>query len=217
MSSSQTNDKGGKGLHKKLVTLFSRRRSVRRLPVPEVPDTNPGIEVGLPQSDLSHNEAATHAAIEHHEHVSQDPAPERSGDPEANPAIGKDSGESNSRAEEVNDKPQEFRSPDTLRSLERYNNAMKLLKEATKVHGDDWGSFEFPELDQVGEYEDITILQTEINRVLDSRDDSLKNTAAWPKLKEIVRKGMLALTGPFVQRALSIATTMANVIRYCGF
>ena len=129
-------------------------------------------------------------------------SPEHSSNPEAAPETCESSDESKSRTEEVNDNPPKVPS----RSLQRYDKAIKRLKDATKIYGDDWSSFEFAKLDQLREYEDVKVLQTEINKVLDSGRALLENTEVWSKVKAIVGKGVLALTGPFVQNALSTAT-----------
>ena len=68
--------------------------------------------------------------------------------------------------------------PDTSRSLERYREEVLRLKLALQNRRNEWGSFDFPELDSIPENEDITILQIEVEKVLDAKKKSLADKTA---------------------------------------
>jgi hypothetical protein len=101
--------------------------------------------------------------------------------------------------------------PDTLRTRERYEKATKALKQALEVRRNDWKSLEFTGIDKFSENGDATILQTEINNVLEARKNSIKNKTGWEKCKGIVER-MFKTLSPFAKTFLNVATR-ADAVR----
>src|SRR5262249_47623860 len=103
--------------------------------------------------------------------------------------------------------------PDTTRSLERYREEVLRLKLALQNRRKEWGSFDFRELGSIPENEDITILQSEVEKVLDAKKNSLANKTAWTTVKSIIEQGYMALT-PFAKTFLSVAKNAQSVYLY---
>jgi hypothetical protein len=98
------------------------------------------------------------------------------------------------------------RDPDTVRTLERYEKAKDQLRRALKVRRNDWGSFEFPDLDRISEKEEPDKLQTEIDKVLDARIKSAAQFTA----KGVVKQIFMALS-PFAKNFLTVASAAQSV------
>ena len=101
---------------------------------------------------------------------------------------------------------------DTVNSKDMYNTAIRKLKKALKVRRNEWGSFEFPELDALSE-QDIWKIQTEVDKVLTTRRKSLEDPKGWLKCKAIMEHAFMAFT-PFAKNALNVAGA-ANAVAHC--
>ena len=100
--------------------------------------------------------------------------------------------------------------PDTARTQERYETAVKQLKDALKVLHEDWKTFQFSEVEQLSEKEDAVKLQAEINKVLEARKSSLQNRTNWAKCKGVVELVFTTLS-PFAKNILGVAANIQSV------
>jgi len=100
--------------------------------------------------------------------------------------------------------------PDTVRAVERYQKAVARWRDIINVRRDDLGIFQFPELSTIEENPDILVLRDEVNKILESRKHSIRNTAAWSKSKEIVETMFRALS-PFAKNFLNISRNAQSV------
>jgi hypothetical protein len=99
---------------------------------------------------------------------------------------------------------------DRERMLERYAAAITLLNNALKLGRASWESFEFPELDNTPESDDMSNLQDEIEKKLDSRKSSIENPNAWTKGKNLTSR-ISFVTSPFTKNFLLIAKEVQSV------
>ena len=102
--------------------------------------------------------------------------------------------------------------PDAKRTLDRYEKAKQQMKEALKFRRNEWGSFDFPQLNTLSEQERRSTLLNEIDKVLDSRSqkDSVVNPTKWAKCKKVVANTFTA-TSPFAMNLLTIAKDSTQI------
>jgi len=93
---------------------------------------------------------------------------------------------------------------DTDRSKERYRKACDDLEEMLETYRQHWDTSELPNLDNLPENEDISMLQKEIANYFAARERSQQNKSAWSTIKGIIEKGYTALS-PFAKTFLSVA------------
>lgn len=105
----------------------------------------------------------------------------------------------------------ETQSMDTKRSLERYAKAREQLKACLKLRREGWGSFEFPAMDSSAvETQDLTVLQNQIDNILETRKASLEKKTEWDKCKGVIERCFTVLS-PFTKNLLSVGTHAASV------
>lgn len=74
---------------------------------------------------------------------------------------------------------------------------------------DEWGAFEFPELNAIPE-ENIAMLQEQITKTLDARKEAKDNPTKWKTCKVIIEDVFTAMS-PFAKVFLSVAKEGAAV------
>jgi hypothetical protein len=84
------------------------------------------------------------------------------------------------------------------------------LKQALKYRRHEWGSFDFPEIDSISEEQEPAKLQDEIENVLNSKKNAIKNPTTWSKSKDIIKKAFMALS-PFAKNFLTVAANAQSV------
>jgi hypothetical protein len=101
-------------------------------------------------------------------------------------------------------------SPDRRRTMERYQQAAKLLEDAVNGRGDTWGGFDVSLLD--GEPEDFNDSQfrDKVNAVLDARKDTVESRSAWTKCCRTFQCAFVAFS-PFAKNFLAIAKEAQSV------
>lgn len=100
---------------------------------------------------------------------------------------------------------------DTISTLERYSAArMKLKDSLNHCRRKDWGSFEYPELDQLSECSEFSKFREQISKVLAGEKYSAVNGTSWIKFKSVVENIFRALV-PFAQHVLTIAKSGQSV------
>jgi hypothetical protein len=102
--------------------------------------------------------------------------------------------------------------PDSKRTLDRYEEAKRHMKEALTFRRNEWGSFDFPQLDTLSEQEGLSALLKEIDKVLDRRSqkDSVVNSTKWAKCKKVVANTFTAIS-PLVTNVLTITKEGASI------
>jgi hypothetical protein len=102
--------------------------------------------------------------------------------------------------------------PDTKRTLHRYEKAKQQMKESLDLRRNEWGSFNFTELDTLSEQEELSALLNAIDKVLDSRSqkDSIMNPTKWTKCKKVIANTFTA-TSPFAKNLLTIAKEAVQI------
>lgn len=104
---------------------------------------------------------------------------------------------------------------DTINSLHRYRCAKLKLKELLEFHYDeDWGFFDFPEIDVISEEHESSKLQVEITKIMDARKQSIDDLLS--KCKGIVERAFEALS-PFAKDNLENDRDPHSVIHSSGF
>jgi len=99
---------------------------------------------------------------------------------------------------------------DTINTLNRYNAAIKRLKSSLTDCHNDWLSFEFSGLHTGSEHGDSSNLRHGIEKVLDAKRQSIRNTTALSKSKAIIEYICQALS-PFVKSFLTVGRNMQSV------
>lgn len=102
--------------------------------------------------------------------------------------------------------------PDSKRTLDRYEEAKRQMKNALTFRRNEWGSFDFPQLDTLSEQEGLSALLKEIDKVLDSRSqkNSVVNPTKWTNCKKVVANTFTAIS-PLVTNVLTIAKEGAQI------
>jgi len=103
-------------------------------------------------------------------------------------------------------------SSDTIRTIERYKKAIERITKALELRRDTWETFELSGFESLplGGEQDISNLQLQIDKVLESRLNASKNRTTWGKSKHILEQCFRALA-PFTKNALSVAVNAAQV------
>jgi len=108
---------------------------------------------------------------------------------------------------------QEVVSSDNIRSVERYMKAVENMKKALELARGHWEIFELDQFDSLpfgDKGNDIKMLQTQIDKVLESRSSASKNPAKWRKVKATLENCFRALA-PFLKNAFSVSQSAAQV------
>ena len=105
---------------------------------------------------------------------------------------------------------------DRQRTRDRYFEATQFLHETIQGHKDQWGSFDFPELN--GEPEDFQDSQfkTKLNDILELRKKNAKDKTPWEKCGDMIECIFTALS-PFAKNFLTIAKEGSNVTMILSF
>jgi hypothetical protein len=103
---------------------------------------------------------------------------------------------------------------DTVNASNRYEEAKQKLRHSLKFRRDEWGSFEFTEVDAIPECEESSKLQNEISKLLTSRKNSIASSTTWSKSKAVVERIFRALS-PFAKNVLYIAKSSQVVSLDC--
>jgi len=96
-------------------------------------------------------------------------------------------------------------SSDTVRTLERYKKAIERIKKALELRRESWETFELSGFDALplGDEQDIANLQRQIDKVLESRMNPLRDKTKWGKSKQILEQCFRALA-PFMKNVLPV-------------
>ena len=99
---------------------------------------------------------------------------------------------------------------DRQRARDRYVEATRFLHETIQGHKDQWGSFDFPQLN--GEPEDFQDSQfkSNLNAILELRKTNAKDKTPWEKCGDVIECVFTALS-PFAKNFLTIAKEGTNV------
>jgi hypothetical protein len=102
--------------------------------------------------------------------------------------------------------------PDTQRTLQKYEKAKQKMKDSLKFRRNEWGSFEFPQLEKFSDQEELSTLRNEINKVLDCRrqKDTVTNQTIWSKTKKVV-ENIFTATSPFAKNFLTVAKDAVQI------
>lgn len=99
---------------------------------------------------------------------------------------------------------------DTINTLARHNAAIEKLKNCLNYRRDDWRSFGYPSLHTWPEQADLSGLRHEVEKVLDAKRQSIRNTTAVSKSKTVIKCIYDALT-PFLKNFLTVARNVQSV------
>jgi hypothetical protein len=92
------------------------------------------------------------------------------------------------------------------------NAAIQKLKLSLKLAGNDWGFFDFPELETLGE-DQGQLLGSAIAEALKTTAESGKFTGKWSKTKGLLERLFTALS-PFATNFLSVTQSAQSVRSY---
>lgn len=104
---------------------------------------------------------------------------------------------------------------DSQSTLERYKTAVTKLKESLSHRRKEWGSFEYPELDELSEQTEFSKFREQVGKVLAARNDSSINPTWWTKCKAVVESIFQAAV-PVARHALLIGRE-AQVVRILNY
>jgi hypothetical protein len=99
---------------------------------------------------------------------------------------------------------------DRQRAQSRYEEAVTQLKEAIKTRKGPWGPFDFDELSDEPEGFDDAQFKNKINKILTSREASIKDRNGWSKFTYAVECVFTALS-PFAKNFLMVAQNAQSV------
>jgi len=100
--------------------------------------------------------------------------------------------------------------PDTINTAKRHNAAIKKLESSLTDRRNEWRSFEFSGLHTWSEHGDSSNLRHEIEKVLDAKRQSIRNTTAVSKSKAVIEYVYQALS-PFFKSFLTVARNVQSV------
>jgi hypothetical protein len=104
---------------------------------------------------------------------------------------------------------QSTESADTRKTRNRYNDAVRFLREAIEVHGgEQWKALPLPELEDKPEDWHDSQLREQIDEAM--KAVSIKDQGAWEKCRHIMQCIFTALS-PLAKNFLTIASTGSNV------
>jgi hypothetical protein len=95
-------------------------------------------------------------------------------------------------------------SPDRRRTIERYQQAAKLLEDAVNGRADTWGGFDTSLLKGEPENFNDSQFRDKVNEVLDARKDEVESRSAWTKCCHTFQCAFVAFS-PFAKNFLAIA------------
>jgi hypothetical protein len=101
-------------------------------------------------------------------------------------------------------------SPDRQRTKTRYLKAVKILQKAVKGCEDQWGSFEFTELNGELENVDDSQFKNKIDTVLATYEDKVKDRSGLSKCEYAIKCCFTAFS-PLAKNLLSIANEGSSV------
>lgn len=103
---------------------------------------------------------------------------------------------------------------DTMNTLKRHNAAIENLRSGLADRRNEWRSFEFSGRHTWSESRDSSRLRQEIEKVLDAKRQSIKNTTAISKSKAVIEYIYQALS-PFFKSLLTVGRNVQSVYS-CG-
>jgi hypothetical protein len=103
------------------------------------------------------------------------------------------------------------KSKDRQRAESLYVEAAKLLSEAVKGRGGQWGAFDFPELAGEPEGFDDSQFREKINTALEAQKNTIKDRTAWENCRRTVQR-LFTASSPLAKNFLTIAQQGSSVI-----
>jgi hypothetical protein len=89
------------------------------------------------------------------------------------------------------------------------------LKASLSGARNEWGSFEFPEIDAIPEHE-VSKLQAGIKKLLNDRKEATENPTKWETCKGIAENVFIAMS-PFAKHFLTVAKEAQSVNKLQSF
>ena len=101
---------------------------------------------------------------------------------------------------------------DQERTKLRYEKAAKALAKSLKLCQRDWPPFELPKFNDVVNDDVLPDVQEAIEKMLNAREQSMKNPDFWSKRKRTITR-IFSATSPFAKSFLQIAKAGSSVLR----
>jgi hypothetical protein len=104
---------------------------------------------------------------------------------------------------------------DSQSTRERYETAVTKLKESLSHRRKEWGSFEYPELEELSEQTEFLRFREQVGKVLTARNNSSINPTWWTKCKAAV-ESLFQAAVPFARHALLMGreTQVVRILNY---
>jgi hypothetical protein len=103
-------------------------------------------------------------------------------------------------------------SGDRKRTEKRYEKAVQQLEASLrlKFRGANWQTFEVPRFNDIIEKDPFPQIRTDIEKMLDTREESIKDQSFWSKSKNIMGN-IFTATSPIAKNLLTIAKEGSSV------